>query len=317
MRRRDSAASMSARDAGTSRDTLSCRTSVRTPPAPSVSTKPLPDRANTPTSSSTPAPETISSTRNSWAPWPQQRPDGDATSPRFRPRRRRSDLCARPTALSTTGKPSRAAASAAACGSLAISPCGHLHPKARKARLGLRFGPKDRALTVRHATTGAGHGALLPQPCGRLDRRKPSSTPQSGTIPRPPASPPHPPASSRAASPGSPWVDRSRPSCRTRRRSPGPTPRRRSDRAGEIGHHNAHGQVALHHRGEGVRDGGAVAPDEGVVVQRIGQRDVTAKRGRAARVCAWSKGGNVTSMPTAASAISPASPPEQDIDAIR
>jgi hypothetical protein len=144
----------------------------------------------------------------------------------------------------------------------------------------------------------------------------PSSTPQSGTIPAPPAFRHilrHGLGQRREDRHGSPvaafvsdTASITRSHAEASQRSGGGNP-----------HHNAHGQVALHHRGEGPRDCGPVAPDEGVVVQRIGQRDVPAKRLAQAACCAWSKGGNETSMPTAVSDIKPASPPEQDIDAIR
>ena len=85
--------------------------------------------------------------------------------------------------------------------------------------------------------------------------------------------------------------------------------------ARKIEHQQREVEAAADHGGEGRRHRRLLRPDEGVVVERIGDRHEVAERRLHPRLLApASSGRKRTRRPTAASAISDASPPEQLIE---
>jgi hypothetical protein len=262
-----------------------------------------------PTSTSTTPPPTISSTRN-------PRPAIRSAQPRpCIPQVQRHAACLglvrKPLALSTTGKPIRSACirrrRRAAC-------------HGRAARDGTPSGQEAPSPPLRSEGRGADrvrprnqHRPVRPAPARAV---RPPRSPQARHPPRraarsraPPVPPPRPPASSRAASQdrhGSPVA----PSHRAGVDHRAPRPRRRSDRAGKIERPRRRGTgrpciIAV----KDLRDGGPVAPDEGVVVQRIGQRDLPAQAPRAGAFAATRpSGGNDNARPAACP---PSGPPHR------
>ena len=86
----------------------------------------------------------------------------------------------------------------------------------------------------------------------------------------------------------------------------------------QVGEEQVQVRGAAHHRGERRGHRVRVAPDVGVVVERVGQRHPLAEhRAQLARAARPSAPANRTAAPTAASAISAASPPELDSEVSR
>ena len=143
-RRDSSSARAASADTGARAHAVSSSTSVRTPPRPTMTTGPNLGSRTLPTISSTPsARSAIASTETAGG---ASRATRSAYAARAsvavreaeRPPRRPSDLCSRPVALSTTGKPSPGDASAASspAASVTDTATGKRDPRVREQRPG-------------------------------------------------------------------------------------------------------------------------------------------------------------------------------------